>query len=65
MAAVKTATKLVKMVTDDKKTPAKKPSKAGQFLTGLKDWAVSPGGIITILGFLAIVWYINHKTKDE
>jgi hypothetical protein len=65
MAAVKTATKLVKMVTDEKKPDPKKPGKAGKFLTGLKDWAISPGGIFTILAIIGLVWYVNHKTKDE
>lgn len=37
--------------------------KRGGFFNGLKNWAISPGGIVTILLFIATLWYINHKTE--
>ena len=41
---------------------AKKKSKGKDFMQGLKDFVTSPGGIATIVLFVAAMWYIHHKT---
>jgi hypothetical protein len=33
------------------------------FFNGLKNWAISPGGITTIVLVIATIWYVNHKTS--
>ena len=45
------------------KPTKKEESKATHFLTGLKEWVMSPGGIITVIAVIALVIYVNHKTK--
>jgi hypothetical protein len=43
----------------------KKPGKGKQFLTGLKDWAISPGGIATLILFAFTMWYIHHSKEKK
>jgi len=38
--------------------------KRGGFFTGLKNWAISPGGIATILMGLSLLWLIHHNKKE-
>lgn len=39
----------------------KKPS----FMDGLKDWALSPGGIATIVLVIAVVAWVEYKTHKK
>ena len=44
---------------------AKKKSKGKDFMHGLKEFVTSPGGIATIVLFVAAMWYIHHKTSAK
>lgn len=63
MKVVKQAFKTVQdTVNPDKK---KKESKGGNFMQGLKDWVVSPGGIVTLILFVGTIIYIEVRLKDK
>lgn len=38
-----------------------KEKKGHHFFTGLKDWFISPGGIITTVAIIGLIVYIHHK----
>lgn len=44
---------------------AKKKSNGKDFMNGLKSFVTSPGGIATIVLFVAAMWYIHHKTAPK
>jgi hypothetical protein len=44
---------------------AKKKNKAKDFGHGLKEFFTSPGGIVTIVGFVLLAWYIHHATSKH
>ena len=52
---------LVKKAMDQINPPKKKHS----FMDGLKDWALSPGGVATILITIALVAFIEYKTSGK
>lgn len=51
----------IKNIIDPNAAPKKK-GKGKDFMNGLKDFFTSPGGIATIVLFVAAMWYIHHKT---
>lgn len=59
--AIGAAAKKLGNMTDDKK----KGGKGKDFMHGLKEWITSPGGIITVVMFVAALWYIQHKTAPK
>ncbi len=56
---IKTASKTIDKVMDNKK------KKSGDFMNGLKDFVTSPGGILTIVLFVAAMWYTHHATSPK
>lgn len=41
------------------------PKQKHSFMHGLKDWALSPGGIATILLGIGLFLFIEYKTSDK
>lgn len=37
--------------------------KEHKFMDGLKNWISSPGGMVTIVGFIIITIYLHHRHK--
>ncbi len=41
------------------------PKKQNKMLDGLKQWVISPGGVVTLVGFVLLILYVHHRTKDD
>lgn len=39
--------------------------KKGGFMDGLKEWVISPGGIVTIILFVGTIAYVFHTSKKK
>jgi hypothetical protein len=44
---------------------AKKKNKGKDFMHGLKEFVTSPGGILTIVLFVGVCWYVHHATSKK
>jgi len=45
--------------------PDAKKKKGKDFGQGLKDFFTSPGGIVTVVMFVIVVWYVHHATSAK
>lgn len=44
---------------------AKKEHHGKGFMHGLKEFVTSPGGIITIVLFVVVIWYVHHQHSKK
>ena len=41
------------------------PKKKHSFMDGLKEWALSPGGIVTIILIIGVIALVEYKTSKK
>ena len=46
-------------------TPDKKKKTGKDFMNGLKEFVVSPGGILTITLFVITMWYVHKQLAPK
>jgi len=61
MGALKVVKKVVGNQPQQNTNKPKQASRLDNAVGAFKDWITSPGGIITVIGFLALMWLISKK----